>query len=579
MSLQIGSPSRIFRSKWDTTQTGVGAVSNKEVSLPLESAGTYSFRIDWGDGKSNRDTITAYDQAEVTHTYDETGIYDIRIIEGITGWRFNSNGEEDKILEINEWGALVFRANNVSLSQTFKNASNLFLYATDKARLSSSTPQSTYEFFENCDNLSGGFVAFDGLFSSWRQMLNASANYDEDLSDMDTSAITNMESVFASTPFTNKGSPGISGWDVSNVTTMQSMFANTPFNQPIGTWDTSSVQRMDAMFSRASAFDQDIGNWDTSNVTNMWQMFDGTNGPVVFNNGGSSSISGWNTSKVTNMASMFANTDTFNQDIGAWDVSSVRSFNSMFRNNNGFNNGGSSSISGWVVTGVDDSNDFFRMFEGASSFNQNIGTWDVSNATSMTQMFTSAASFNNGGSSDISGWNTSGVTSMSNTFNNSAFNQPIGDWNVGSVTNFVSMLRNCPFNQTISGWNIGEYVDGTISMQNMFLDNNAFNQPIGTWDMSKVTNIQSMIQQADGFNQDLSSWVVTGITNALDFMKNSDGLSTTNYDRILSGWSSQAVQNGVSISFGRSQYSTATGLAYRNALVASGWTITDGGAV
>jgi hypothetical protein len=62
-------------------------------------------------------------------------------------------------------------------------------------------------------------------------------------------------------------------------------------------------------------------------------------------------------------------------------------------------------------------------------------------------------------------------------------------------------------------------------------------------------------------------------------MQTANGLSTTNYDRTLSGWSSQAVQNGVNIHFGNSQYSTATGLAYRNALVASGWTITDGGAV
>ena len=81
------------------------------------------------------------------------------------------------------------------------------------------------------------------------------------------------------------------------------------------------------------------------------------------------------------------------------------------------------------------------------------------------------------------------------------------------------------------------------------------------------------------FDQDLGNWIVTGITNASSFMQYGDGLSTCNYDRTLSGWHSQAVQNGVNINFGGSQYSTATGLAYRNALVASGWTITDGGAV
>jgi len=147
----------------------------------------------------------------------------------------------------------------------------------------------------------------------------------------------------------------------------------------------------------------------------------------------------------------------------------------------------------------------FRMFRG---FSYSIGT------------------FNNGGSSSISGWNTSKVQSM----------------------------------------------DG------MFRDQTSFNQPIGAWNTSSLTNIREMFYNADAFDQDLSNWTVTGISNAFNFMNTANGLSTTNYDRTLSGWSSQAVKNGVSIHFGGSKYSTATGLAYRNALVASGWTITDGGA-
>ena len=113
----------------------------------------------------------------------------------------------------------------------------------------------------------------------------------------------------------------------------------------------------------------------------------------------------------------------------------------------------------------------------------------------------------------------------------------------------------------------------------MFARCGSFNQPSGYWDMGSCTAINQMFYYATGFNQDLSNWNVTSITNATNFMQGANGLSTTNYDRTLSGWHSQAVQNGVNIHFGSSQYSTATGLAYRNALVASGWTITDGGAV
>ncbi|NRB01463.1 MAG: BspA family leucine-rich repeat surface protein, partial [Rhodobacteraceae bacterium] len=88
-----------------------------------------------------------------------------------------------------------------------------------------------------------------------------------------------------------------------------------------------------------------------------------------------------------------------------------------------------------------------------------------------------------------------------------------------------------------------------------------------------------MFRRCNSFNQSLSGWDVSSVTTAGDFMRDASGLSTTNYDSTLGGWSSQSVQNGVNIHFGGSQYSTATGLAYRNALVASGWTITDGGAV
>ena len=88
-----------------------------------------------------------------------------------------------------------------------------------------------------------------------------------------------------------------------------------------------------------------------------------------------------------------------------------------------------------------------------------------------------------------------------------------------------------------------------------------------------------MFKNCNSFDQSLSGWDVSSVTTAGDFMNGASGLSTTNYDSTLGGWSSQSVQNGVNIHFGGSQYSTATGLAYRNALVASGWTITDGGAV
>ncbi|TZF84467.1 BspA family leucine-rich repeat surface protein [Pedobacter sp. BS3] len=52
--------------------------------------------------------------------------------------------------------------------------------------------------------------------------------------------------------------------------------------------------------------------------------------------------------------------------------------------------------------------DMSNMFRQATSFNHNIGNWNVSNVTNMSTMFFNAANFNQ----DISGWNVSNVTNM-----------------------------------------------------------------------------------------------------------------------------------------------------------------------
>lgn len=206
-------------------------------------------------------------------------------------------------------------------------------------------------------------------------------------------------------------------------------------------------------------------------------------------------------SDVTNMQWFFRNT-SFNGDIGHWDVSNITNMSGMFESNGSFNQ----DIGNWDVSNV---TNMQSMFHAANAFNQDIGDWDVSSVTNMSFMFYGfggISSFNQ----DIGDWDVSNVTDMTYMFNYAdSFNGDIGSWDVSSVTRMTSMFSNATaFNQDIGDWNVAN----VRNMRYMFHGATAFNQDIGDWDVSNVTNMQAMFQYAYDFNQDISTWDVGNAT-------------------------------------------------------------------
>ena len=185
------------------------------------------------------------------------------------------------------------------------------------------------------------------------------------------------------------------------------------------------------------------------------------------------------------------------------------------------------------------SNGLLRVFNLALVFNGNIGSWDVSSVTTMSQMFQNASSFN----------------------------QDIGSWDVSSVTHMGSMFQNA----------------------------SSFNQDIGSWDVSSVTTMSGMFRSASSFNQDISAW--SPATTAANFalMLNDTAMSTTNYSRwliCLANWAydnsytTAEVLGAASLTYNNTTHSGIGSDQYTDAVSARaylvttlGWRVSDGGVV
>jgi len=95
-----------------------------------------------------------------------------------------------------------------------------------------------------------------------------------------------------------------------------------------------------------------------------------------------------------------------------------------------------------------------------------------------------------------------------------AFNQNIGGWDTSNVTNMENMFDGATaFNQDIGDWN----TSNVIGMHAMFDGATAFNQDIGDWDTSNVINMFYMFKDAIAFNQDLRDWNVSSVTDFYSF--------------------------------------------------------------
>lgn len=293
--------------------TNSGSASNTFV-LPLVDDGTIDIEVDWGD--SSTDTITAYDQTEVTHVYSATGTYTIKMSGTIRGFQVNNSGDKLKILNISKWGDF-----NFTLPYTFYGCENLTSDATDSPTISTTNLQYTFLI---CTNLEGGLSAWDvSSVTNMFGFLNGCQAFNDDLSLWQVGETTSMRDMFA-TCLSFEGT-GLSNWDVSKCENMDGMFNGaTDFSEDIGSWDTGECLTFYNMFRSPCKFNKDIGSWDTAKIQTIGAMF-------YWNTFFNQDIGNWDLGSCTNMWGAFNYATTFDQDLGGWDIADVTELTNFLR--------------------------------------------------------------------------------------------------------------------------------------------------------------------------------------------------------------------------------------------------------
>ena len=143
------------------------------------------------------------------------------------------------------------------------------------------------------------------------------------------------------------------------------------------------------------------------------------------------------------------------------------------------------------------------------------------------------------------------------------FNQPLGSWDTSKVTTMNSMFRQAiNFNQAIGSWN----TSNVTNMLMMFHWASKFDQPIGNWDTSKVTTMQAMFQWAPKFNQPIWNWNTSSVTR-MDYMF----AWAAKFDQAIGNWDTSSVTNMSSMFGNAENFNQAIGNWDTSKVTTMGW--------
>ena len=312
-----------------------------------------------------------------------------------------------------------------------------------------------------------------------------------DLSNADTSRVTNMAGMFACCErleYVN-----LSNVDTRNVTDMSQMF-HICFNITsidFSSFDTSNVENMRGMFYGCRSLKSlDLSMFDTKNVRNMFFMFEDCKEleDIVFGDS-------FDTRNVEDMSCMFFNCEKLKYlDLSVFDTGNVRDFSKMFYN--------CPSLKMLDISNFDTSSCETAecMFVGCSSLEElDVSSFDTSKINDFTCMFSGCENLKE---LDVSGFHTDNASDMSGMFGNCS-----------SLENLnVSGFKTCNVSD------IGGMFSGCENLKELDLSN---------FDTSKCTDMSYMFTNCKSLESlDLSNFETSKVEDMIDMFYGCSELKT-----------------------------------------------------
>lgn len=326
------------------------------------------------------------------------------------------------------------------------------------------------------------------------------------LSNMQTENIIDMSHLFEGT--TRLRSTDLRNWDVTNVNDMSFMFAGSYISDfsSIEHWDTGNVINMGSMFSSTRQVTSlDLSDWNVSKVQDMSNMFSSSRKLATID------LSSWNTSSCTDMSSMFESSQSLNavRGISSFNMHNVKDMSSMFSSCIGLTD---LDLENWDVVNV---TDMSNMFNTTNLVNLGeISGWDVGKVRTFSGMFENCPDLRN--LNDVSAWEVSDFcTDLSKMFKQTGSALPtnfdLKNWDVSNVTTMSDMFYGCKSLEylDISGWDTAKLTDASGMFQyNSLSDLSLLKNIIGieSIDINSLRNISRIFMLNRFLNVDLSGW-------------------------------------------------------------------------